>query len=210
MRWTGLMAVVIAAFAAVPAGAQVTYNGWNVGPDYGAMIDDVNRQRQAQMMQMQQLEAQIVQSAMQDPVCQRHYQQHRQQGGQQSWPSFAFLCAATNRFDPEGVRQFRAMESQNQSAEARRLGALRLAERNRGQAQQGLAQGYAQGQHEAGNVMQGQSTWTDPRTGQRVVLPYLGGPVSRDPSTGQFYGRDPQGRQYALGRDGMWYPMQPR
>ena len=41
-------------------------------------------------------------------------------GGQQPWPNFAFLCAATNRFDPEGIRQFRMMESQNQSAEAQR------------------------------------------------------------------------------------------
>ncbi len=51
--------------------------------------------------------------------------------------------------------------------------------------------------------MQGNSTWTDPRTGQRVVLSYLGGPVSCDPVTGQFFGRDLQGRRYALGQDGL-------
>lgn len=58
-----------------------------------------------------------------------------------------------------------------------------------------------------GRVMQGNSTCTDPRTGQRVLLPYLGGPVSRDPTTGQFYGRDPQGRQYPLGQNGLWYAL---
>lgn len=207
MRKTLLAAAALVGLAAEPASAQVTYNGWNLGPDYSAMIDDVNRQRQAQMMQMQQLMNQIVGEAMQDPACQSAYRQHRAQGGGMPYPDFAFLCAATNRFDPEGVRQFRMMEAQNQSAEARQLAALRLAEHHRGRAQQGLAEGYAAGQWEAGNAMQGNSTWTDPRTGQRVVLPYLGGPISRDPATGQFYGRDPQGRQYALGQDGLWYPL---
>ncbi len=207
MRKTLLAAAALAAFAAAPASAQVMYNGWNVGPDYGAMVDGVNRQRQAQMMQMQQAEAQITQGAMQDPACQNAYRSHQAQGGRQPWPSFAFLCAATNRFDPEGIRQFRAMEAQNQSAEARRMGALRLAERNRGAAQAGLAEGYRENQREAGRVMGGTSTWTDPRTGQRIALPYMGSSVSQDPATGQIYARDPQGRQYALGRDGAWYPM---
>jgi hypothetical protein len=207
MRQTLLAAAAVIGLAAAPASAQVMYNGWNVGPDYGAMVDDVNRQRAAQMMQMQQLEAQITQGAMQDPACQNAYRQHQAHGGRQPWPSFAFLCAATNRFDPEGIRQYRAMEAQNQSAEARRLGTLRLAERNRGAAQAGLAEGYARNQHEAGRVMGGTSTWTDPRTGQRIALPYMGSSVSQDPATGQVYARDPQGRQYALGRDGAWYAM---
>ncbi len=210
MRRTLLAAATLLGLAAAPAEAQVMYNGWNLGPDYGAMVEDVNRQRMAQMQQMQQLEAQIVQAAMQDPVCQQHYRNHRAQGGQQPWPNFAFLCAATNRFDPEGIRQFRMMESQNQSAEAQRLAALRLAERYRASAQAGLAQGYAENQQEAGNVMQGNSTWTDPRTGQRVVLPYVGSTVSQNPATGQIYARDPAGRQYALGSDGRWYQLAPR
>lgn len=207
MRKTLLAAAALVGLAAAPASAQVMYNGWNLGPDYGRMVDEVNRERHAQMMQMQQLMNQIVGEAMQDPACRSAYRQHRAQGGGMPYPDFAFLCAATNRFDPEGVRQFRMMEAQNQSAEARQRAALRLAEHHRGRAQQGLAEGYATGQWEAGNVMQGNSTWTDPRTGQRVVLPYLGGPISRDPATGQFYGRDPQGRQYALGQDGLWYPL---
>jgi hypothetical protein len=210
MRRMLLAAAALLGLAAAPASAQVTYNGWNLGPDYGAMVEGVNRQRQAQLLAMQQLEAQIVHDAMQDPVCQRHYQRHRAEGGQQPWAHFAFLCAATNRFDPEGIRQFRAVEQQNQSAEARRLAALRLAQQHRARAQAGHAAGYAANQNEAGHVLQGNSTWTDPRTGQRVVLPYVGSSVSQDPATGQVYARDPAGRQYALGRDGMWHPLQPR
>lgn len=171
------------------------------------MVDGVNRERHAQRMAMQQLMNRIVGEAMQDPACQSAYQQHQAQGGGMPYPDFAFLCAATNRFDPEGIRQYRMMEARNQPAEARQLAALRLAEHHRGRAQQGLAYGYAAGQGEAGRVLQGQSTWTDPRTGQRVVLPYLGGSISRDPATGQFCGRDPHGRQYALGQDGLWYPL---
>lgn len=210
MRKTLLAAAALLASAMAPASAQVMYNGWNLGPDYGAMVDGVNRLRQEQLIQMQQLEARITQDAMQDPACQAHYQRHRAQGGQQPWAGFAFLCAATNRFDPEGIRQFRAMESQNQNAEARRLAALRLAEYHRGRAQAGLAEGYAANQEEAGNVMTGRSTWTDPRTGQRIVLPYVGSTVSQDPATGQVYARDPRGQQYALGRDGQWYPLTSR
>ena len=58
-------------------------------------------------------------------------------------------------------------------------------------------------------MTQGQQTWTDPRTGQQQVLPYLGGPVTQDPLTGQVYPRDGQGRQYVRGQDGMWYAMRP-
>lgn len=207
MRKTLLIGTLLAGLASGEAPAQVMYNGWNVGPDYGAMIDQVNRERHAQTMAMQQLMNRIVGEAMQDPACQSAYRQHQARGGGMAYPDFAFLCAATNRFDPEGIRQFRMMEAQNQSAEARQLAALRLAEHHRGRAQRGLADGDAAGQGDAGDVMQGNSTWTDPRTGQRVVLPYLGGPISRDPATGRFYGRDPQGRQYALGPDGLWYPL---
>lgn len=209
MRKTLAAAVLAAAstLAATPAGAQVMYNGWNLGPDYGAMADAVNRDRAAQMQQMQQAEAQIIQRAMQDPTCQAYYRQHRAQGGQTPWQSFAYQCAATNNFSPEGVRAFREGEMRNQRGEQDRLAALRNAERARGQAQGQWADGYGRNQGEAGRVMQGQSTWTDPRTGQQQVLPYLGGPITRDPNTGAYYGRDAQGQQYALGRDGQWYPM---
>lgn len=209
MRKTTAAMALIASLGAAPAGAQVTYNGWNLGPDYGAMADAVNRDRAAQIQQMQQAEAQIVQRAMQDPVCQGYYNQHRAQGGQTPWPTFAYQCAATNRFSPEGTRAFRQTELQNQQAEQDRAIALRDAERARGQAQGQRADSYGRNQAEAGRVMQGQGTWTDPRSGQQQVLPYLGGPITRDPTTGAYFARDGQGRQYALGRDGQWYPMVP-
>lgn len=208
MRHTTVAAIaLLAGLAATPAGAQVMYNGWNLGPDYGAMADSVNRDRAAQMQHMQQAEAQITQRAMQDPVCQAYYNQHRAQGGQTPWPTFAFQCAATNHFDPGATRAYNQNERANQRGEQDRLAALRDAERARGQAQGQWADGYGRNQAEGGRVMQGQSTWTDPRTGQQQVLSYLGGPITRDPNTGAVYGRDAQGQQYALGRDGLWYPM---
>ena len=209
MRTIFAAAVLVTGLAAAPAGAQVAYNGWNLGPDFGAMIDQVNRDRATQMQQMQQGEQQIVQQAMQDPICQQYYAQHRAQGGQTPWPTFAWQCAATNRFSLDGVQSFRRNEFQNQQAEQDRLAALRDAERQRGQAQGQWADGHGRNQGEAGRVMQGQGTWTDPRTGQQQVLPYIGGSVTQDPRTGQIYGRDAQGRQFVQGRDGMWYPMRP-
>lgn len=209
MRKTLAAAFLLTALATAPAGAQVVYNGWNLGPDYGAMADAVNRQRAAQMQQMGQAEQQIIQQAMQDPVCQAYYSQHRAQGGQTPWPSFAYQCAATNRFSPDGRRAFMQNERANQQAEQDRLMALRDAERARGQAQGQWSEGYGRNQGEAGRVMQGQSTWTDPRTGQQIALPYMGAQVSQDPRSGQVFARDPQGRQYALGQDGRWYPLRP-
>ncbi|MBR0681029.1 hypothetical protein GXW74_11065 [Roseomonas eburnea] len=207
MRGYSVLVACLMGLAAAPAGAQVMYNGWNLGPDYGRMADAVEAQRRQQIMQMQQAEAQFTAQGMQDPVCQAHYRQHLAQGGQVPWPSFAFQCVATNRFDPESVRAFRQNELQNQRAEAERLAALREAERARGLAQGQHADSYGRGQAEAGRLMQGQQSWTDPRTGQTYALPYLGGPISQDPTTGQLFGRDAAGRQYALGRDGQWYPM---
>lgn len=203
------IALLASLAAAAPARAQVTYNGWNLGPDFGAMIDQVNRDRAAQAQQMQQGERQIVQQAMQDPVCQAHYNQHRAQGGQMPWPAFAYQCAATGRFSPEGVQNFQRSERQNQQAEQDRYRALQDAQRQRAMAQGQWSDGYGRNQAEAGRVMQGQGTWTDPRTGQQQVLPYMGAQVTQDPRTGQVYARDAQGRQYVRGQDGMWYAMRP-
>ena len=200
-------AILALSAAAAPAGAQVMYNGWNVGPDYGAMVDQVNRDRAAQMQQMQQGEQQVVRQAMQDPVCQQYYAQHRAQGGQTPWPVFAYQCAATGRFSPQGIQQYRQTEMQNQQAEQQRWAALQDAERQRALAQGQWAGGYGRNQAEMGRVMQGQQSWTDPRTGQQQALPYLGGSVSRDPATGRVYARDAQGQQYVQGQDGLWYPL---
>jgi hypothetical protein len=210
MRQTLLAAAALLGLAVAPASAQVMYNGWNLGPDYGRMADQVEAQRRAQIARMQAEEQRIVAHGMQDPGCQALYRRHLAQGGRTPWPSFAFQCVATNRFDPAATRDFVANERRNQRAEGEAVAGLRQAERERGAAIGHWGTGYRERQAEAGRVMRGQSTWTDPRSGQTVVLPYLGGPVSRDPATGQFYGRDPQGRQYALGRDGMWYPLQQR
>jgi len=207
MRSLAAAALLLAGLAATPATAQVTYNGWNLGPDFGAMIDQVNRDRAAQAQQMQQGEQQIVQQAMQDPVCQQYYAQHRAQGGQMPWPQFAWQCAATGRFSREGTRAFMDNERRNQGAEQDRLMALRDAERQRGMAQGQWADGYGRNQGEMGRVMQGQQTWTDPRTGQQQVLPYMGGAVTRDPANGRVYARDASGQQYVQGSDGMWYPL---
>lgn len=201
-------AVILAvALAASPVGAQVMYNGWNVGPDYGAMIDQANRDRAAQAQQMQQTEQQIVQQAMQDPICQQYYAQHRAQGGQTPWPTFAYQCAATGRFSPPGMQAYRENELRNQRGEQDRFRALQDAERQRAMAQGQWADGYGRNQAEMGRVMQGQQTWTDPRTGQQQVLPYMGGAVTRDPATGRVYARDAQGQQYVQGQDGLWYPL---
>lgn len=81
-----------------------------------------------------------------------------------------------------------------------------MRQRAQAQAQGQWAGGYGQNQAEAGRVMQGQQSWTDPRSGQQQALRYRGGSVTRDPPTCRAHARDGMGQQYVQGTDGRWYP----
>ncbi|MES2710112.1 MAG: hypothetical protein V4653_00885, partial [Pseudomonadota bacterium] len=179
--------VLLAGLAAAPAAAQTMYRGYDIGPDFGALLDQARRDDAQLTWQMQQAQQQAIARAMQDPECQAHYRAFQQRGGQMSFANFAYQCAATANFSPEGMRRYRESEGRNQREEQARREALRRAEEDRGRAQGEYNERYREGQREQGRVMQGQSTYTDPRTGQRVVLPYMGPNGYTDPSTGQRY-----------------------
>jgi hypothetical protein len=193
-----LLTVALAAFAGA-AGAQ----------DFDAMIRQQLQAGQALSMQMQQAEQQIVQQTMQNPDCQAKYQQHLASGGTLSYPQFAYQYAATGGFTPGGIANFRRSEQANQAAEMAKWNDLRGAQDQRAAAQGAYAESYFQGQQEQGRVMQGQSTWVDPASGQSRALSYLGGNAYVDPNTGQAFVRDERGQFYAQGPDGGWYPMTP-
>lgn len=205
------IALAAAALAAVPdCRAQVTYNGWNLGPDYGAMINQQLQQQQMMNQQMQQREAMIVQQVMQDPRAQALYQQHRAQGGQLSFPQFAYQYAATGGFTPEGMARFRQSESASQQREQQSWAGLQQAQRDRAEAQQAQRDGYWRNQNEAGLGLQGRGTYYDPGSGGTLVLPNLQpGQVSRDPRTGQAFVMDQRGNYYGQAPNGQWYPLQP-
>ena len=107
------------------------------------------------------------------------------------------------------MRLYREGELRSQREEQARREDLRRAEEERGRAQGEHARRYNEGQREQGRVMQGQSTFTDPRTGQPVVLPYMGPNGHTDPATGQRCARDPQGNQFVMLPNGQWQMLYP-
>lgn len=199
----------LSALAAAPqAGAQVMYGGYNLGPDYGAMVQQALQRQAAMNQQMQQQQQAIVQRTMANPDCQAKYRQHLAQGGRMSYPDFAYQYAATGGFTAQGMAVYRQSEAANQQREAAAAQGLRQAQAARGQAQQAYAAGYARNQAEAGEVLRGNSSWVDPASGQRRALPYLGPNGGyQDPQTGQRFWRDANGQYYAQAPHGAWYPM---
>lgn len=194
------------AFHTAPAGAQVMYGGYDLGPNYGAMIEQqLERGRQMQG-QMAQREQQIIAQVMQDPRAAAMYQQHRAQGGQMSPQQFAYMYAATGGFSREGTAAFQRNEAANGRAEHNTALGLRQAEANRGQAQQGYINGGHAINQEAGNGLQGRGTYVGPN-GQSYVLPTIQpGQIQRDPNTGAAFVMNNQG-QYFMYTPNGWQPM---
>lgn len=192
------------------ADAQVSYGGYDLGPDYGAMLDQAMQQQAALQQQMQQAEMAVVQQAMHNPDCVAKYRQHLATGGQMSYQEFAYRYAATGGMTSDGIARFQRSERINQVNEYNAWLGVRDAERARGQAQADLAAGFAHNQHVAGQVMQGRQNWIDPYDGQARTLDYIG-PNSfwQDQATGRYYHRDGNGHFRVMGPDGGWYDMAP-
>ena len=205
---TGLGAAALF-FAASCASAQVYYGGYNLGPDYGAMVQQQLQQGQVLDAQIQQAQQAAVQRTMQDPNCAARYREHLAAGGQLSYAQFAYQYAATGGFSAEGMARYRSSEQANQQRERAAWNGYRSAQDQRGAVQQEYANGYARNQNEAGEVMRGNSAWIDPLSGQTRELSYIGANAYSDPQTGQQYRRDDYGRYYVQGSDGLWYAMTP-
>lgn len=195
--------------AANAATAQVYYGGYDLGPDYGAMIQQTLQQQQARNAAMQQMEQAIVQRAMQDPNCAAMYRQHQAQGGMLPYAQFAYQYAATGGFTPDGIARYRSSEQDNQRREQAAWGGYRAAQDERGAAQQTHMDGYAHNQNEAGEVLRGNTSWVDPTSGETRALSYTGAYAYTDPASGRQYRRDTSGQYYAQGADGLWYAMTP-
>lgn len=192
------------------ASAQTSYGGYNLGPDYGAMLNQMLQQDQILGQQIRQSEAQVVQQAMQNPTCQHAYQQHMASGGQMSYPAFAYQCAATGGFSAEGMARYRRSEAANQAREQQAWQGVRAAEQGRAAAQSQYAEGYFRNQQEAGYALQGKSTWIDPWTGTPAALPHATPNVPyTDVNTGNVYVMDTLGTYYIQRPDGYWYEMAP-
>lgn len=202
-------AVLLAALFASAASAQVHYGGYDLGPDYDAMIRNVlDGQRKANDEMLRQTQA-LVAQAMQDRQCQAMYQQHLAAGGTLSFPDFAYQYVATAHFSGPGIARYRDTERDNQRREHDAYLGVLESERN-------LAGAIAEGnEHFSGNqdefrrVLGGESTWVDPNGGHRVSLPYVGDEVPYADQNGYVYQRDAAGHYRVRDLNGYWHDMEP-
>ncbi len=205
---TFVLAAAVAALLTGTASAQVFYNGWDLGPDYSKMLEGALQQEQMMAEQMRAYEQQIIDRALQDPICQKQYAAYTQTGGAMNPRDFAYLCAATGRFTPEGIAYFQRSEANNQRQELLKVIELRQYEAMRGQAQMDLSTGFGNGiQGQGSTLIEGggnQFTWDS----QKVNLPQLSaGQQYRDPGTGLLITRDANGFYWYLGRNGQWQQL---
>jgi hypothetical protein len=204
-----LVAALLLATASAPATAQTYYGGYDIGPDYGAMLEEKMREFDAFGAQLAEYERRVTEQAMADPVCQRLYQGHQQQGGQLPYPNFAYLCWATRHFEPGGIADFQRSEQENWKKEHLALIDLRQMEAIRGEAQNTLNNTIANDKSKLGSVVAGSATYFDPFSGGTVILPQFSAPnISHwDTATQRYYTMD-AGGTYLVWNNGAWHPIQ--
>jgi hypothetical protein len=203
--------LLAAAFASLagPAAAQVHYNGYDIGPDYGAMLEEEMRKFNRFGDQLAAYERQVTERAMADPLCQKLYQGHQQQGGQIPFPDFAYLCWATRYFTPDGIAYFQQIEQENWKKERLAAIDLRKMEAIRGAAQNDLNNTIANNDSKIGLTVAGSDTYFDPWSSQTVVLPQFTQPNQPfwDAQTQRYYAMD-TGGTVLVWNNGTWQPIQ--
>jgi hypothetical protein len=189
-----LLAGLVSVFAASAASAQ----------DYQAINNAWNARLNASMAANTNS---IVNRNLNDPRVQAAYRQHQAHGGRSTPQQFAYWYAATAGGTPQGIANFQAAETQNRINERNALNGLRQAEEARGRAQAGYAAGFQKNNAEFGNLLMGNSTYTNPNTHSNYVLPHTvpAGHPYRD-SVGNYFQTDTRGNQYIY-NNGRWYPL---
>ena len=201
------VASVAGLLASSPTSAQVNYGGYDLGPDYGAMLEEALRQDELLRQQLAAYEREITQKAMADPLCRAIYE--RQGGSGMDYPQFAYLCWATRYFTPEGIAYFQQTEQNNWNKERLAVLDLRKMEAIRGQAQNDLNNTIANNNSKLGSVTADSPTYFDPFSGGTVILPQFSEPnISHwDAATQRYYTMD-AGGTYFVWNNGAWQPIQ--
>jgi hypothetical protein len=222
-----ILAMVVCAFGFVSA--QYSNDYWSnlMGSLDGSfsMYDQQIQQHMQQLNQIitegdQQVDA-SVQQAMQDPAIQLRYQQYMQQTQEQGIKAYDFYTytyyfLATNGFSGQGVATWQASEAANNAkVQQAYQGYQGAVESYRNTVTEGQ-QHFYENQLEFGNVVAGNSTWTDPSTGTTYTLPYTGvqsGQSWYDPGSGMYFWYNPYNQleaQYYISPDGQYFqPMGP-
>lgn len=180
--------------------------------NFDLMIQQQMAAMNANIQRGQQQVNQMVQQRMQDPAVQQAWQRYLQQTGGRpamDYPTFTYNYIYTNGFTPGGIAHARANEQRNQGLEAAALQRLRIAESQRGDAQQQQRDSFFANQQEAGRQLQGTSTYIAPN-GQPLVLPHTWQRNATYQHQGATYHVDQSGRYHVLAPNGWWYPLAQR
>jgi hypothetical protein len=221
-------AIMISGFLSLAA-AQYGNDYWsNLMGSLDSSVFMYDQSIQQHMQQLNQIVTQgdkhvdaSVHQAMQDPNVQLRYQQYVQQSQQQGnqpydFYSYTYYYLATNGFSQQGVAAWQASETANNAKvqEAYR-GYQGAVENYRNAVAEGQQQFY-ENHWEMGNVVAGNSTWTDPATGASYTLPYTDvqpGQSWYDAGSGMYFWYNPDNLQngpYYISPDGQYYyPMNP-
>jgi hypothetical protein len=125
---TALIGLVVCFLGCTASFGQVMYGGYNLGPDYGAMVNQAVAQQNYIVNQATARGEQAIQWAMNNPQCAEMYRQHLAQGGQTSYHEFAMQFAGTRGFARDGIAHYNAVGQWNAAMEGAALYDLRAAE----------------------------------------------------------------------------------
>jgi hypothetical protein len=103
---TTLFAVVVCFIGSSASFGQVMYGGYNLGPDYGAMVNQMVAQQNHTVAQATARGEEAILWAMNNPQCAEMYRQHQMQGGQLSYRDFSMQFAGTGGFTPAGKAHY--------------------------------------------------------------------------------------------------------
>lgn len=196
-------AMAACALSASESYGQVYYGGYNLGPDYGAMLNEAVARQNQIVRQAEQRANEAVEKAMNDPRCKAMHQQHLAQGNRTSLRDFAYWYVATAGGTAEGKRRYMNNEADINNKEQAARQAYWQAQQKSREAIAQWQEGYRRNQQELGNHLMGNQTYTDP-TGTRHVLPYTQPGTYQNPQTGAVYHLDQYGRYFMRDVNGYW------
>jgi hypothetical protein len=176
------------------------------GVDFNAIVAAQSAETQAQINA-------IMGQAMQQrgPEIWAAYNQCLQTAGYcgRSFDEFALEYVSTNGFTDGGA--WARQQQINTENLGRAWQGVQQAEANSAAAIQGLNNNYAQNQWEAGNVLYGNSTWTNPLDNTNHTVPYTWQPNTYNTYSGQTYYVDYTGQYFLVdpNNTGWMYPLNP-
>jgi hypothetical protein len=201
-----LTALVTSFFAllGVAAAQYMDFTGMDIAGMYNSYVQQQNAQMDVQLQQ-------IIRQVMLDPRFQSMYQQYQMSGGTGGPEQYAYSYAATGGFTPQGMQIYQNSEAMSaakiQNAWNGYLGAVE----GYRDAYGNYTGGFSNNMNEAGNTLMGNSTYVDPGTGSRYVLPHTWQTETYNTHHGQTYYVDYAGQYYWVDRNntGWMYPIYP-